>query len=73
MEKGEEGRWRRELIDCVFTRQEVENGEKKRRIEMMNDCMLDREERRKEMNGLSSVQSKHSGGEEGKWRLRCRE
>ena len=44
-----------------------------RRIEMMNDCVLDREERRKEMNGLSSVQSKHSGGEEGKWRLRCRE
>ena len=59
--------------DYVFARQDVENGDKKRRREMMSDCVFDREERRKEMNGFDSVQLKHNGGEEGRWRWRCRE
>ena len=34
---------------------------------MIIDCVFDREERREEMNGFSSVRLKDSSGEEGMW------
>ena len=45
----------------MFAREEVENEEMKRRREIMSDCVFDRQERREEMNGFSSVRSKHNG------------
>ena len=72
METGDEGMWRREITDIVFAREEVGNGERKRIREILSDCVFDIQERREEMNGFSSVRSKHNGGEDGRWRLWCR-
>ena len=52
----------------MFAREEVENGENKRRTEMMIDCVLNREDRQEEENGFSYVRPKDSGGEKGRGR-----
>ena len=48
-------------------------GGKGREEEKKDDERLNVRQRREEMNRFTYVRLKHSGGEEGRWRWRCRE